>query len=169
MEIVASEKHYGLAVSVINGVSFMLEKYENVIVMEDDLIASPNFLDFMNQALTFYENDKNIQSINGYSLELTNKNRDIYFQIRTGSWGWATWRDRWNPIIFNKEYLKELINSTPGILKKFNKKCGADMSKMLMESIANKIDSWYVRWTFDHFTKNHYAVSRIFIYNKYWS
>ena len=158
VEIRISEEHRGLASSIISGVSMMLEKYEEIIVLEDDLITSPNFLNFMNQALVFYKNDSKIQSINGFSLPLKDKSFEVYFQTRTESWGWATWKDRWDPAVFNKNYLAGLITSDPTILKKFNKKCGADISQMLLDSIHNKNDSWYVRWVFDHFKNEHVGV-----------
>jgi len=41
------------------------------------------------------------------------------------------------------------------------------MPKMLLNSIEKRNDSWYVRWTFNHFMNNHYAVfpSHSFIKN----
>ena len=158
VKIIESQENKGLANSIINGVSQIVEKYGKVIVIEDDLISSPNFLSFMNQALDFYIHDKNIQSINGYSLSLKDKSNDVYFQIRPFSWGWATWKDRWNIKIFNKEKLKSIINTNPSLLKAFKLKCGSDMPKMLLNSIDNINDSWYVRWAFDHFRYNRYSV-----------
>jgi hypothetical protein len=158
VEIIESEKNNGLANSIINGVTRTLEKYDNVIVLEDDLITSPNFLDFINQALTFYRQSAEVQSIGGYSLSLSDKSQEVNFQTRAFSWGWATWRDRWHYDIFDKEKLKEVINTDQAILKEFKKKCGADMPKMLMDSLNNVNDSWYVRWTFNHFRSKRYAV-----------
>jgi Predicted glycosyltransferases len=167
VEIILSDENNGLASSIIHGVSQILEKYENVIVLEDDLITTPNFLNFMNEALNFYQNDTRIQSVNAYSFYLKNAKSETYFQIRTGSWGWATWKNRWNKNIFDKEYIRKIIQSNPSILSEFKKICGADVPKMLMDSIENKNDSWYIRWVFDHFYNSRYAVfpSRSFINN----
>lgn len=153
-----SPENKGLANSIINGVSLIIEKYEKVIVLEDDLISQPNFLNFMNQTLDFYNQEKRIQSINGYSLKLEEKTSDVYFQVRPFPWGWATWADRWNKSAFNKQNLKAIIESDRSILTKFKKSCGDDISKMLVNSISNKNDSWYVRWTFDHFRNNKYSL-----------
>lgn len=158
VEIFESPLNKGLANSIIDGVSQIIEKYGKVIVLEDDLISTSNFLIFMNKALDFYIDEKNIQSVNGYSLSLKDKKEDVYFQIRPFPWGWATWKDSWDPQIFNKEDLKREIESNESILKQFNKVCGNDISKMLLDSINNKNDSWYVRWTFDHFRNNKYSV-----------
>ncbi len=153
-----SQINKGLANSIILGVTEIIEKYDRVIVLEDDLITSPNFLNFMNQALDFYDQKKEIQSVNGYSLTLRAKISGIYFQTRPFPWGWATWSDRWNKDIFDKKELKALIESDVNILKNFKNSCGDDITKMLLESLSNKNDSWYVRWTFDHFLKKRFSL-----------
>ena len=156
--VIEAENNKGLANSIITGVSEILEKYDKIIVMEDDLITSPNFLDFMNQALEFYRNDQTIQSISGYSLALKDKTNEVYFQLRPGSWGWATWKNRWNTELFDKEKLKTDIHKNPHLLKEFKRNCGNDIPRMLIKSLKDQNDSWYVRWTFDHFKNKHYSV-----------
>ncbi|HEY4831020.1 MAG TPA: glycosyltransferase, partial [Waddliaceae bacterium] len=42
-----SPKNSGLAISIIHGVTEIVEKFNKVIVLEDDLITSPYFLQFM--------------------------------------------------------------------------------------------------------------------------
>jgi len=162
--IIESEINLGLANSIISGVSRMLEKYKNVIVLEDDLITSPNFMNFMNQGLDFYQHAQNVESISAYSLSLKDKSKAVYFQTRPGSWGWATWKDRWNPDIFDKEKIKNEISSDVNVLNRFKRICGADMSKMLMGSVNNQNDSWYVRWAFDHYRNNKYSVFPTYSY-----
>lgn len=152
-----SPNNIGLANSIITGVTEIIQKYGKVIVLEDDLICTPNFLNFMNKGLNFYKKDENIQSINGYSLSLEENSDEVYFQTRPFPWGWATWADSWNIEIFNKEKLKAVISSNDKILKQFNYSCGHDISKMLLKSINNQNDSWYVRWAFDHFRQNKYS------------
>lgn len=164
VEIIESSENKGLANSIIYGVSQVLDKYEKVIVLEDDLLTTPNFLNFMNDGLGFYQQDQKIQSISAYSLSLKDKTKDVYFQTRPGSWGWATWKNRWNPEIFNKEAIKSIVIVNHEILNQFKQKCGNDISKMLIDNILNKNDSWYVRWAFDHFLKNTYTVFPAYSY-----
>ena len=101
--------------------------------MEDDLLASPYFLDFMNEALDFYEENNNIFSISGWSLRLNTLNKykeDIYFHNRYSSWSWATWSSRWNQMIFSKKYIRNLISQKPSLIKNFNI-AGSDLTNML--------------------------------------
>lgn len=143
----------GLASSIIAGVTKIVNTHGTVIVLEDDLVTTPNFLDFMNQSLQFYENNTSIQSISGFSLKIKNplKESDVFFNSRAFSWGWATWENRWDENIFDLNYITDTIASKPNILKNFNKQCGNDISEMLLNSISGKNNSWYVRWAFDHF------------------
>jgi hypothetical protein len=158
VEIIESPENKGLANSIISGVTQLLDRFGKVIVLEDDLITTPNFLNYMNQALEYYQNDQNIQSISGYSLVISDQSNEVYFQVRPGSWGWATWENRWSNEIFDKEKIRQVLSSDKKALMLFKLKCGADIGRMLLGSINNRNDSWYVRWAFDHFRKNHYSV-----------
>ena len=95
--------NYGLAKNITSGVSKIFKRYEKIIVLEDDLLVSKNFLKFMNDALNFYQNKKKIWHISGWSYdisEINNLNFDNYFLSFPSSWSWATWKNRWK--YFNK-------------------------------------------------------------------
>lgn len=160
VSVIESSENKGLANSVIFGVGEVVNKFGKIIVLEDDLITAPNFLDFMNQALVFYKATKKIQSISGFSLYLrsVDPQNDVYFQVRPFSWGWATWADRWDEQIFDKQLLKKEIGSDSDVLKNFRRTCGNDIVKMFLNSVEDKNDSWYVRWTYSHFKNNRYSV-----------
>ena len=159
VKILESTTNKGLANSIISGVTQIIEKYGKVIVLEDDLITSPNFLDFMNQALDYYENNSSIHSISGYSLNLpTLKNypSDYYLGYRASSWGWATWKKKWDTIDWEvKQYHK--IKNNPIQQLKFMRG-GSDMYHMLKNQMNGKIDSWAIRWCFDQFIKNQMSI-----------
>lgn len=75
--ITESEVNKGLATSIIEGVSQILKTHETVIVLEDDLVSTNNFLDFMNESLTKYEDETAIFSISGFSFNL-NLEKNIF-------------------------------------------------------------------------------------------
>jgi len=156
--IYKSSINKGLANSIIDGVSKVVNIYGKVIVLEDDLITTPNFLDFMNKSLNFYEDHKDIQSISGYSLKIKHKshNSDIYFSRRPHSWSWATWSKYWHKDFFDKEKLREDLTKNKLLL--FKETCGQDISEMLVNSIEGLNDSWYVRWVYNHFKNKKYSV-----------
>ncbi|WP_430973487.1 glycosyltransferase [Sunxiuqinia rutila] len=136
----------GLANSIIAGVSKLLAQYGKVIVLEDDLITSPNFLDFMNQALVYYEKNKKIMSISGYTMDLPSlKNRkdDFYLGYRAGSWGWGIWQDRWELVDWEAQSYQSFRWS---FLKQFRfMRGGMDMPYMLWKQMTGRLDSWAIR------------------------
>ena len=65
-----SEQNKGLADSIIGGVSQVINQYGKVIVLEDDLVLMPNFLNFMNQGLDYYEKNQKVMSVCGHSCKV---------------------------------------------------------------------------------------------------
>jgi hypothetical protein len=153
--IYESEHNKGLANSVIDGATRIIKKYGQIIALEDDLVTSPNFLNFMNQALNFYSNNKNIFSISGYTLNLPSLNKhpkDYYLGKRASSLGWGTWEDRWNKVDWEVKNYNKFKNN---LLKQYQFfRIGSDMPKMLNRQMRKKIDSWAIRWCYHQFQCN---------------
>lgn len=152
IEIIEAPENKGLANSIIAGVTQIVNIYDKVIVLEDDLITAPNFLDFMNQALQFYSKKNEVYAINGYSSLVEHLSLDsFYSHSRSFPWGWATWRDRWHLEFFDKNNIQTILNNNTKLLKKFKSNCGEDASKMLVETLKGSISSWYIRWVFHNY------------------
>lgn len=96
VQIKQQKENQGLAKSITEGVTEVVNKYGKVIVMEDDLVTSRHFLQFMNDALEFYKDDKRIWHISGWNYPISPKGiPDIFAWRVMNCWGWATWTDRW--------------------------------------------------------------------------
>lgn len=153
IEIINAVEHQGLATSVINGVTSIINQYEKIIVTEDDLVAHRNYLKYMNEALDYYKDNKRIWSISGYTYALeSNKNQsNVYFTYRGSSWGYATWKDRWDTV----DWSMKDFNTLPFCPKRMHNLnlAGRDMWFMLRNQKKGVIDSWAVRWVFEQ-TRN---------------
>ena len=154
--------NFGLAKSVITGVSSVFENHRRVIVLEDDLEVSPNFLGYMNRGLEFYCDDERVFSLGAYQFpETTMSIRDdyefdTYMGVRCCSWGWATWKDRWDQIQWDIDVISASLKSSK-IRKEFNKG-GRDLSELVALQKAGTIDSWAIRFSFAHFSNSMYCV-----------
>lgn len=157
-----STKNNGLASSIINGVSEVINRYGKVIVLEDDLLVSKNFLFFMNSALDFYETNSSIISISGYNMGLKNLNKintnnyDVYFTMRAASWGWATWKNRWNLVDWEVSDFDKFKKDKRKI-REFNK-MGTDMYGMLKKQQMGLNNSWAIRFCYHQFKFGLYTV-----------
>ena len=157
--IIESENNNGLANSVITGVSEVLKKYGKVIVLEDDLVTSENFLEYMNKSLEIFENRKDIWSISAYTPPIKipkNYKESIYLSYRANSWGYATWADRWNKVDWEVKDYDEFINNKKS-MKEFNNG-GNDLSQLLIKQKENKINSWAIRWCYQQYKEKSYSI-----------
>lgn len=150
-----SEQNKGLGSSIIGGVTKILESNQTIIVLEDDLVPSKNFLLFMNQGLQTYRDDPKIFSISGYNYPFEikhNETNDAYFLPRTCSYGWATWRSRWEGLDWEIRDFEEFSKNKTAI-RKFNNG-GKDLYQMLSRQQAGLIDSWAIRWSYNQYKRN---------------
>lgn len=109
LHIVEQPENKGLASNIISGVTDLVEKYGRVIVLEDDLIVSPWFLTFMNEALETYKDEESIVNINGHLLKGKGTFPETFLLSFANSWGWGTWKRGWD--LFEpdgKKLLREL-------------------------------------------------------------
>lgn len=159
IKITLRDKNLGLADSVISGVTQIINEYGKVIVLEDDIVTSPYFLNFMNEALNFYKDDKRIYSISGYNFPIKipkSYHHKIYISPRPSSWGWGTWKDRWEIVDWRISDYDNFINNKAEI-KKFNLG-GEDLTRMLKRQMSGEINSWAIRWTYAHYKGSGYCL-----------
>ena len=157
-----ADKHKGLANSVISGVTEILERYGRVIVLEDDLVLSEYFLNYMNQCLDYYEKDDRIWSINGYSSHVKAPAEYVYpvfLDYRASSWGWATWKDRWERV----DWSMPDYSSFRWNLRQRARFCrgGNDLPSMLKAYMRGKIDSWAIRWCYYQSRFDKYSITPV--------
>jgi hypothetical protein len=138
-------QNQGLAKSIINGVTEVVNRFGKIIVLEDDIETNSYFLKFMNDALNIYENEKKVCIVSGYNYPMAKKNLPETFFIKFApSWGWATWADRWGKYEKNTDELLKAF--TPKMKKAFNIGKGNYCFGQLEANKAGKIDTWLVYW-----------------------
>lgn len=153
------DRHYGLARNVINGVTKIIKDYGKAVVVEDDLVVSGDYLSFINNALTYYEKDKRIWSVTGYTEKLRSLEgykHDVYYGYRGCSYGWGTWKDRWETVDWKVKDYRDILKN-PLIQWKMNRS-GNSMMSMLRLQMEGRIDSWAIRWCLAQSRQDKYTV-----------
>lgn len=153
INLVERETNLGLSKSIISGVTELVNKYGKIIVLEDDIVTSPFFLMYMNDALTFYNNTDEVISIHGYMYPINAILPETFFLRGADCWGWATWKRAWN--LFEpdgKKLLKELEQQN--LLNEFDWGGSLNNVRMLKNFIKGKNDSWAIRWHASAFLNN---------------
>jgi hypothetical protein len=143
------------------GIRQLLEQYGNIIYMEEDIVTAPGFLKFMNDALDYYKNSKDVLSVSGYTPPLSSLNsyhNDVYKLTRFNAWGFATWRDKFDPFGFDidKHGVENYIKNSD-FKEKFNQN-GEDLYEMLMQEYNGNLDALDVKIMFYGFKYNKHTI-----------
>ncbi len=153
VEIINRIKNFGLADSIIDGVSKLVKEYAKVIVFEDDLITSEHTLQYFNDALEHYQNKDQVMHVGAYMYPVKAENLPETFFYRTAtSWGWATWQRAWQYFepdieVLIKQFDKEKINQ-------FSIEGKMNYWKQMNEFKSGRNNSWAIRWYASVFLKN---------------
>lgn len=145
LSIIEREKNHGLARNIIDGVTTQINRYGRIIVLEDDLIVAPYFLQFMNDALEMYKDEPKVGHIQGCDFTNDSSLPETFLIKWTGSWGWGTWKRAWE--LFNpdgRELLKqlELRKQT----RAFDFEGNYPFTRMLRRQVSGANHSWAIRW-----------------------
>ena len=99
LRIIERDRNFGLANNIIDGVTSIVNEFGRIIVLEDDLLTSPYFLKFMNEALSLYEDEERVISVHGYIYPIKKSLPDTFFIKGADCLGWGTWKRGWD--LFN--------------------------------------------------------------------
>ena len=143
--IIKRDENFGLARSIISGVAEVVNRFGSIIVLEDDLVTSPWFLRFMNEALGLYRNDEKVASIHGYLYPVAKKLTEPFFIRGADCWGWGTWQRAWSCFDHDGAGLLRELNSR-GLAKLFDFGGTYPYTEMLEDQVRGSNDSWAIRW-----------------------
>jgi hypothetical protein len=143
--LVERERNFGLAASILDGVTRICAERGRVIVLEDDLVTAPDFLTYMNDALDFYADDARVIAVHGYMYPVAADLPETFFLRDPGCWGWATWKRGWD--LFDADGAAQLAAvRQQGRETEFDLDGSYDYIGMLEGRIAGHNQSWAVLW-----------------------
>lgn len=140
------EKNFSTGPNFETGLKYLAANYEQFIVVEDDLVVSPNYVKYMLDALDFYKNQHSVFCITGYvfPIKIENYEYDTIMYKRFCSYGWSGWSDRIKPVIWDNKGLNDLIKTSAGFKNRLNRE-GLDLFRMLKKQIKGTISTWDVQ------------------------
>ena len=146
VHLIKRKKNFGLAKNITKGINHVMKKHKKIIVLEDDIIVSENFLYFMNLCLNKFKKEKKLWHINGwnYGFSFPNSNYNTFFWRGMICWGWATWKDRWKYYNKNPEFLMK--NWDRKKINKFNLDNSVDFWSQVRSNYNKSINTWAIFW-----------------------
>lgn len=143
----------GLASNIIDGVTDVCERYGSAIVIEDDLLLSPHFLDYMNAALALYRDEERVASVHGYCYPTAERMPETFFLRGADCWGWATWSRAWRTFDRDGRALLRSLQEKK-LCRRFDLDGAYPFTRMLKNQIEGRVDSWAIRWHASCFLQN---------------
>lgn len=142
--LVKRETNLGLAANIVDGVGRLCRDYGRVIVLEDDLVMSPFFLRFMNDALELYQNEPGVMHVSGstYPTRAIDAGSSYFLRVPL-CWGWATWDRAW------QHFSRDIV-----VMDKFSRKMIREFDfdgtyhywRQLELNRSGKLNTWFVFW-----------------------
>lgn len=145
LDVVEFATHKGRSQLICDGVSQIVGSHGRVIVVEDDLIVAPHFLQYINEGLDKYAAEESVVSICGYSYRSQSGLPETYFLPGAHSWGWATWRRGWEIFRSDADGLVKDITEQ-GLIYAFDSGGAEPLTQLLSESARNEELSWSLCW-----------------------
>ncbi len=141
-----SQDNKGLARSISEGVTEVVSQHGRVIVLEDDIVTSPGFLRYMNEALDLYEKNNKVMHIAGYMPDIPQKGLpETFFLTFMSCWGWATWDHAWQHFECDSAALyARLLKERK--LENFNLGGAIKFSNYLKGNLTGRHNSWAIKW-----------------------
>ncbi len=155
LTIIRRDYNLGVPGNLITAVNEIFMRYNKIIFFEDDVCVSRTFLQFMDDALDFYYDDKRIFCINGFKSPYVrvprSYDKDVYLSPRNMAWGFGIWRDRWASVDFDlKDWLK--IKHDVAMLARLDR-AGVDLINLINAQSEGRIHTWDIQCTY-HMVKN---------------
>lgn len=145
VRLVERSTNMGLANSIIAGVTELVGRHGRVIVLEDDMVTSPHFLSYMNEALDLYRDEERVISVAAYFYPVRRQLPETFFLPGADCWGWGTWKRGWD--LFEPDGRKLLGELEDRALsRRFDIDGSYPYMRMLRDQIAGRNDSWAIRW-----------------------
>jgi len=109
--VIERKSNLGVRENFFTARELIFTEYDRIIVTEDDNEFSPDFLNFVNNGLSLYNNNPAILAICPYIYPIKIKNlvQDIFLYQGFSAWGYATWREKFQKISWDVSEVKNFL------------------------------------------------------------
>lgn len=143
IHIVERKMNMGLADNIIDGITSIINEYGKVIVVEDDVVTSKWFLQYMNDALIKYESVNRVMAISGYLPPIETKGlTQSFFSEVFECWGWGTWARCWNE--FERNPRRLIQETTEEDIYRINLNGMKNNWNQVIMNYKHKIRTWAI-------------------------
>lgn len=142
----------GLDDSEIAAITELCEQFGRVVVVEDDLVVSPDFLRFLNQGLHRYESEPRVMQVCGHMFDVPElrESQEAILLPLVSSWGWGTWKRAWDLFDPDARGWAERLGD-PQERERFDLHGNFAYTRMLSRQMRLRVPAWDIRWYYSVF------------------
>jgi hypothetical protein len=143
------ERNLGCSAAITHHLDWFFSHEESGVILEDDCVPHPRFLDFCGALLDRYRSDARFMSISGFNpLPPDGKAGDYWASVFCLSWGWATWRRAWAMYRPRLDGLESFLadNRFPGAAR--DAPIAERWTDRFRLAEQRSDYSWFVNWTY---------------------
>lgn len=154
VSLIERDRNLGLAESIVTGVGEVCGSLGRAVVIEDDLLVAPEFLQFLNAGLERYAEQPRVLQVSGYAYPAHDAGAsDAFFLPMVSCWGWATWDRAWKKFDRSLSALPAL-DSDSELRRRFNVDGTYDYYAMACSQRDGRINSWGICWQMSLFAND---------------
>ena len=166
-KIILHKKNIGVKKNIISSVNYVLKKNSKIIVIEDDLILSPAFLNFMNTSLDYIKSSNKIWHVSGWNYPISENQKykaDFFLWSNMNCWGWGTHKKYWKKLILDEDFF--IKNFSNDDIKKFDMHGKLKNWVQLKKNKQKIIKTWAIFWNATIFWNKGLCLNPVLSYTK---
>lgn len=147
IERLYSDVNQGCRLGVSRAITWFFDQVEEGIILEDDCVPHPDFLQFCQEALSMYQNNTRVWQICGTKFidpQRVSHGQGHFFSRYGPIWGWATWRRAWRFYDCNLAMWPEMRLVADSVyIDKYELKQKVEIGDRLHSGV---FDTWDYQW-----------------------
>ncbi len=161
LNVFVRETNLGVVQNCGLAVQHIFDTYDRIIIMNDDLVTAPGYLQFINGAFEKYGTHKSVFSITGYCppIEISKSyEQDAFFLPRMSAWGCGLTKERYESIRVISQVEFDEFAADRKLSREFTKSGGKDLMAMLERVADGSLEAWDVCCMYTQFLKHQFTV-----------
>lgn len=143
-----ADRNLGCQQRVLSGLDEVFEEESEAVILEDDIAFSQGFFDFCRAGLKAGADlgDVGALSVTAFQGLRRRVSTPLFRSIYFGSWGWATWRDRWEAFRSGRKQLAVFQAAHPPAWLHMSQGEWNFWGDRIGRAVRGELDSWAYLW-----------------------
>ena len=147
VETLFQERNLGCRRGVITAIDWFFDREAEGVILEDDVVPSPDFFPYCGEMLERYRDDPRIMMVSGTNQLGAGVASSHYFYSSLGSiWGWASWRRAWS--LYDEGMSRWGPDMSAMLMRRHGQQTARYLAHVFNFHVRNHVDTWDTQWLY---------------------